>query len=284
MENQFFEKPILNSPYDYPAKHWELVEGQPTQKIVENRRRADFITPIPKPRKRKKVKKTEEQVEIVFDEGKGISTAQQQYDQAPINDELRTYVDTWRHLPKSAWQVTPETARLLHHWRNHEFSSIRPFFCQVEAVETAIWLTEVAPNSKAGKRFINHLANANNDANPELMRLALKLATGAGKTTVMAMLIAWQTINAARRPNSKKFTCGFLIVAPGLTIKDRLRVLQPNDPYKSLKRSLKAEINEEAWETLNSDTSRPFKEPSSGRIAVKVINHLGDEVMKVFKV
>jgi type III restriction enzyme len=62
------------------------------------------------------------------------------------------------------------------------------------------------------------------------MRLALKLATGAGKTTVMAMLIAWQTINAVRRPGSKKFTRGFLIVAPGLTIRDRLRVLQPNDP------------------------------------------------------
>ena len=62
------------------------------------------------------------------------------------------------------------------------------------------------------------------------MRLALKLATGAGKTTVMAMLIAWQTINAVRRPNSKNFSRGFLIVAPGLTIKDRLRVLQPNDP------------------------------------------------------
>ena len=62
------------------------------------------------------------------------------------------------------------------------------------------------------------------------MRLALKLATGAGKTTVMAMLIAWQTINAVRRPGSKNFTRGFLVVCPGLTIKDRLRVLQPNDP------------------------------------------------------
>ena len=62
------------------------------------------------------------------------------------------------------------------------------------------------------------------------MRLALKLATGAGKTTVMAMLIAWQTINAVRRPSSKQFTRGFLVVTPGLTIRDRLRVLQPNDP------------------------------------------------------
>ncbi len=110
----------------------------------------------------------------------------------------------WRNLPNpNDWQVTPETARLLQHWRHHEFTDVRPFFCQVEAVETAIWLTEVAPHSARGQRFLEHLANANRDANPELMRLALKLATGAGKTTVMAMLIAWQTINAVRRPGSK---------------------------------------------------------------------------------
>lgn len=60
--------------------------------------------------------------------------------------------------------------------------------------------------------------------------------------------------------------------------------LGANDPYKSLKTTLKAEINEDAWSTLNSDTSRPFDKPRSGRIAVKVINHLGDEVMKVFRV
>jgi len=112
-----------------------------------------------------------------------------------------------------------------------KFSGVRPFFCQVEAVETIIWLSEVAPQmGKIGQNFVDHLANANNDANPELMRLALKLATGAGKTTVIAMIIAWQAINAARRPTSKKFTHGFLLVAPVLTIRDRLRVLQPNDP------------------------------------------------------
>jgi len=108
---------------------------------------------------------------------------------------------------------------------------IRPFFCQVEAVETAIWLTEVAPKlGKQRDRFLNHLKQSNLEANPDLFRLALKLATGAGKTTVMAMLIAWQTVNAVRRPGSGKYTRGFLIVAPGITIKDRLRVLQPSDP------------------------------------------------------
>ena len=230
MGNRFFEQPILNSPYGHPNRHWELDdEGQPTQKIIESRRRAKYIVPIPKPKKRRKSSK---QQEFVFDEGRGISTEEQQYDPTPIINELRQYVDDWRKHPNpNQWQVTPETARLLAYWRHHQFNSIRPFFCQVEAVETFIWLTEVAPQiGKQGGKFLEHLANANNDANPDLNRLALKLATGTGKTTVMAMLIAWQTINAVRHPNSKRFTRGFLIVAPGLTIRDRLRVLYPNDP------------------------------------------------------
>jgi type III restriction enzyme len=229
MSNPFFDHPILNSPYDCPAKHWELNEdGQPTEKVLEARRRAQFITPIPKPKKRKTAAK---QQTFVFDDGKGLSTQEQQYDPTSIINEVRGYVDSWRSLPNpNQWQVTPETARLLQYWRHHRFSGVRPFFCQVEAVETAIWLTEVAPQSRHGKRILDHLAAANRDANPELLRLALKLATGAGKTTVMAMLIAWQTINAVRRPGSRNFTRGFLICAPGLTIKDRLRVLQPNDP------------------------------------------------------
>jgi type III restriction enzyme len=230
MSNPFFEHPILNSPYECPPRHWELdSQGQPTQRIIERRRRAEFITPIPKPKKRKAAAADQEQ--IVFDEGKGLSTAKQQYDATSVINEIRSFVDQWRSQPNpNLWQVTPETARLLQHWRHYKFSDLRPFFCQVEAAETAIWLTEVAPNTAAGRRILELLSAANREANPELMRLALKLATGAGKTTVMAMLIAWQTINAVRRPNSKNFSKGFLVVAPGLTIKDRLRVLQPNDP------------------------------------------------------
>ena len=229
MATEFFEHPILNSPYEYPARHWELDEaGQPTQRIIEQRRDAKFITPIPKPRKRKAANT---QSGFVFDEGKGLSTEKQQYETTSRINEVRHAVDGWRSLPNpNQWRVTPETARLLQHWRHHKFSDIRPFFCQVEAVETAIWLIEVAPQSRNGKRILENLVAANKEANPELFRIALKLATGAGKTTVMAMLIAWQTINAVRHPGSKTFTRGFLICAPGLTIKDRLRVLQPGDP------------------------------------------------------
>ena len=225
---QFFDRPILNSPYEYPARHWELDQsGQPTNRILDHRRRVSFITPIPKP---KKVKGGQQKLDL--DEAASqVATDDQQYELAQTINSVRNAVDRWRALTDlGEWRVTPETARLLHHWRHHRFNDIRPFFCQVEAVETAIWLTEVAPKLAAGRRFLEHLDATNREANPALSRLALKLATGAGKTTVMAMLIAWQTINAVRRPSSKRFTRGFLVVTPGITIKDRLRVLQPNDP------------------------------------------------------
>ncbi|HKX09962.1 MAG TPA: UvrD-helicase domain-containing protein [Stellaceae bacterium] len=208
VSNPFFDHPILNSPYEYPRRHWELdPSGQPTQRIMPSRRRAAFITPIPKPKKRKK--KGAGQAEMVFDEGKGLSSKGQQYDPTSIINEVRQNVDAWRALPHpSQWQVTPETARLLQHWRHHRFGDVRPFFCQVEAVETAIWLTEVAPQTRNGKRLLDHLEAANKDNNPELSRLALKLATGAGKTTVMSMLIAWQTVNAVRHSGSTARTPG----------------------------------------------------------------------------
>jgi type III restriction enzyme len=229
--DSFFDHPILNSPYACPARHWELSDdGQPTGRILAYRRTAKYITPVPKPRKRRD-KANHQQGELLLDEGAGISTEQQQYDPVPVINALRQRVDAWRALPNPAdWGVTPETARLLQHWRSHPFSGLRPFFCQVEAIETLIWLTEVAPDDRAGRTFLEHLRNANHGANPDLSRLALKLATGAGKTTVMALIIIWQTVNAVRRPTAKKFTRGFLVVTPGLTIRDRLRVLLPNDP------------------------------------------------------
>jgi len=229
MSNSFFDQPILNSPYAEPKLHWKLDEtGQPTQEINDNRRPASFITPIPNPQKNKGKSRQRELFEDAT--AKSISNDRQEYELTAIINDLRHTVSEWRKLDPKIWKVTPETARLLQHWRHHKFSGYRPFFCQLEAVETAIWLTEVALNDrKKGERFLVRLKTANDDANPGLPRLALKLATGAGKTTVMAMLIAWQTINSVRYPNNKRFTHGFLVVTPGITIKDRLRVLLPTD-------------------------------------------------------
>ena len=227
----FFEQPVLNSPYRYPERHWELDEtGQPTRNVLAGRRGAKFVTPVPAPRK-----DASEQERLELRDAAGVSADGQQYaDVAELIGGVRRAVDAWRALPNPRdWGVTPETQRLLRHWREHEFTGARPFFCQREAVETIIWLSEVAPKlgrNAEGRRFLRHLDAANAEANPELARRALKLATGAGKTTVMAMIIAWQTVNALRRPGSRQFTRGFLVVAPGITIKDRLRVLQPNDP------------------------------------------------------
>jgi type III restriction enzyme len=247
MPDSFFDHPILNSPYKYPSRHWELDEsGQPTHKIIEYRRKAAFITPIPKPKKQKS-KRSPKEKELGLDTGTKVADEKQKYDTTSMINQIRQNVDQWRTLHLSQWQVTPETARLLQHWRTHQFVGIRPFFCQIEAVETVIWLTEVAPHFEEGKKILNYLAAANNDSNPELMRLALKMATGAGKTTVMAMIIAWQTVNSLRRPGSKNFTHGFLVVTPGLTIKDRLRVLKPNDPdsYYSSRELIPSDMVEE---------------------------------------
>jgi type III restriction enzyme len=97
MDNPFFDHPILNSPYEYPRRYWELDDqGQPTQQIIERRRRAEFITPIPKPKKRKGLT---DQQQIIFDEGKGLSTQKQQYDSTAIINRVRQEVDQWRSLP-----------------------------------------------------------------------------------------------------------------------------------------------------------------------------------------
>ena len=236
MSERFFNDPILNSPYERPTQHWELVEGIPTEESVQGRRESRLITPIPQPKKRGGKGEQVQQRSLGIG-AQELSDAKQQYEVTQQINSIRSLVAEWRQAPESQWKVTPETARLLKHWRHHEFQGIRPFFCQIEAAETAIYLTEVAPElGKRGKDVLEKLESANAEANPGLLRLALKLATGAGKTTVMAMLIAWQTINAARHPGSSRFTKGFLVVAPGLTIRDRLRVLLPNDSESYFKR------------------------------------------------
>ncbi|MEN3792173.1 DEAD/DEAH box helicase family protein [Fulvimarina sp. MAC3] len=225
MATPFYEQPILNSPYHFPTRHHCLDDrGQPTAlDPLPGRRRSKYLTPVPTAKRRRA-----DQAELAFHTQEGEPGT---YSENPIVNEIRTHLSAWRSLPNPAdWSVSPTTQRLLLHWRQYAFEGPRPFFCQLEAVETAIWLSEVAPkNSKRYASLFSYLETANLNANPELMRLALKLATGAGKTTVMAMLIAWQTLNAVRSPSSKRFSKSFLIVTPGITIRDRLRVLLPAD-------------------------------------------------------
>ena len=124
--------------------------------------------------------------------------------------------------------TTATTRHLLEYW-NDEERERRLFFCQIEALETAIYITEVA--GKYGDAWIeNTLREANNSSNPGLPRMAFKMATGSGKTVVMAMLIAWQALNKLANSQDARFTDTFLLISPGITIRDRLRVLLPNDP------------------------------------------------------
>ena len=215
--SSFYDRPILNSPYRAPELHHPLdkngqpLEGQPEQ----GRRPSRFIVPVPASRKR--------------NAGAQASLDLETYTENALINEIRGYVEAWRRLRNPVdWGVTAISRRLLEHWRDPNFVGAPPFFCQIEAVETIIWLTEVAPRRDATKRLLDQIAKANEEANPELLRVAMKMATGSGKTTVMAMLIAWQAVNAARK-DSKDFSRAFLIITPGITIKDRLRVLLPSE-------------------------------------------------------
>ena len=141
-----------------------------------------------------------------------------------IND-LRRDVDLWRQ--RGFHGTTPTSKNLLEHWADPDREN-RMLFCQREAAETAIFLAEVA--GRHGYRdWRRELDEQNAAHNADLPRVALKMATGAGKTVVMAMLIAWQTLNKLASPRDARFSRRFLIVTPGITIRDRLRVLLPED-------------------------------------------------------
>lgn len=215
---KFDKNPILNSPYRSPEKHWKLDKsGLPTGAIEPSRRRSTYLIPVP-PVKRKK---HTAQSELIAEESNETENT--------LVKPIRQEVEAWRRLPLPKSGVTYATQELLKHWRS-EATLPRLFFCQLEAIETLIWLNEIAPNTREGRKWLEEIAKHNEAANPGLVRFATKMATGAGKTVVMAMLIAYHAINKARLPKSSVFVNHFLIITPGITIKDRLRVLLPQDP------------------------------------------------------
>ena len=208
---------ILNGPFEEPSRHWRFDAEGITDEVVEGRRPSAYFMPIPASKRKKAA-----QQEIVFQEW-----SEDRIEETRFVNELRDEVTRWR---ETGWHGATHTSKaLLRHWTDPGRAR-RLYFAQVEAVETAIWLAEVAPDTGKGRYFLNELTRFGEDANPGLFRVAHKMATGTGKTVVAGMLIAWQALNKAADPKSKKHSDAFMLVGPGLTIKDRLRVLMPSDP------------------------------------------------------
>ena len=188
---------IINSPYENPARHLKYIREIRRFELVEGRRPAGYVV-------------ASEHSDSFDDPGYFI--------ELPLVNKIRERVDKWRDARYLG--ITSITKDLLEHWKNPE-REIRLFFCQIEAIETLIWLIE-APDSE--KQGIDIPCDGG-----EFHRLCSKMATGSGKTIVMALLIAWQILNKVTYPRDIRFSKNFLVVAPGLTVKRRLKVLTPSD-------------------------------------------------------
>ncbi len=215
MTQVVIENPILNSPFAEPERHFRFDDDGITNEIISGRRSSSYFVPIAAPKKRGK--------QLSFE----TEWTNDRLEENPLVNQIRARVSLWRQGGYPG--VTPTTSKLLEYWTDPERER-KLFFCQIEALETEIYITEVA--KKFGDAWIeNTLRDKNDLSNPGLPRIAFKMATGSGKTVVMAMLIAWQALNKLATPQDARFTDAFLIVTPGITIRDRLRVLLPNDPH-----------------------------------------------------
>ena len=212
--------PILNSPYDPPERYFALGANGPTGEIRPGRRPSESFIPTPVSKKRGKNADSAEQESLeLFD-----TTGERREENSLIND-IRQRVELWR--ARGYPHVTPISRKLMQYWGDPAREE-RVLFCQREAAETAIYLAEVA-GRHGEPDFRTRLDPENALHNNGLPRVALKMATGTGKTIVMCMLIAWQVCNKAYNKRDARFTSRFLVIAPGITIRDRLRVIYPQD-------------------------------------------------------
>jgi type III restriction enzyme len=211
------ENPILNSPFEVPTRHFRFDDEGITDEVADGRRPSQYFMPIPASKRRagaqQELSLTEQSVDRI--------------EETRFVNELRHRVTAWRLSGYP--HVTGVSRRLLEYWTDSDRER-KLFFAQIEALETVIFLAEAAGKETGGAYFANELRRFSEDANPGLFRVATKMATGTGKTVVMAMIIAWQTLNKANNPQSRTFSDAFLVVCPGITIRDRLRVLLPSDP------------------------------------------------------
>ncbi|MBW2341842.1 MAG: DEAD/DEAH box helicase family protein [Deltaproteobacteria bacterium] len=222
MEQVVIENPVINSPFEEPQRHFRFTEEGITNEIIERRRISSYFIPVPRPKKKGK------QQQLSFE----TEWTQDRIKENKFINQIRRRVAMWRQ--GGYLGITKITARLLEYWQRPEREP-KLFFCQIEALETLIYITEAA--KKYSDAWIeNELRRANEDANPLLYRIACKMATGSGKTVVMAMIIAWHVLNKNANKQDARFSDAFLIVTPGITIRDRLRVLLPSDPQNYYKK------------------------------------------------
>lgn len=262
MADVVIENPVLNSSFEEPKRHFRFTEDGITDEIVEERRISQYFVPIPRAKK-KSAKQLSFETEW---------TADRVEENKEIN-RIRERVAIWR---KGGYVgITKTTARLLEYWKREDRER-RLFFCQIEALETAIWITEVAP--RYGEAWVENLLHEKNaQSNPLLYRIAFKMATGSGKTLVMAMLIAWQALNKIANSQDARFSDSFLIVTPGITIKDRLRVLLPNDPQNYYKQhdiipaDLLSELDKAKFVITNFHAFKLRERVSAGKLTKAIL-------------
>ena len=234
---------IINSPYTEPSQHWEFVEEEQPLEPTEGRRIAGYMVADPKAKPY---------------QDRGI------FVELPLVNQIRKRVTAWRDAGYPG--ITGITKALLDHWKDDEQREFPFFFCQIEAIETLIWLIEAPASEKTG-------IDIPTDGG-EFRRLCSKLATGTGKTVVMAMLIAWQAINRATYPRDGRFSQNVFIVAPNLTVRERLSVLVPSktqnyyDEFGIVPTSLREKLHQAKilirnWHALSWETEEKISKKKS---------------------
>lgn len=199
MSQKGIDQLIINSPYAEPKEHWLYIRETQEFERKPGRRKSGYW------------RSTARTANNFDDPGEFV--------EIELVNKIRPRVKAWRE--KGYPNVTGITRKLLQYWQDPSQRDQKLFWCQIEAVETAVWLAEANPSEKQG------IAIPNDGSLWE--RQCLKLATGTGKTVVMAMLIAWQALNKISNPKDARFSKNILVIAPGLTVKDRLQVLLPEN-------------------------------------------------------
>ena len=235
MKQVVIENPILNSPFEEPRRHFKFTEDGITDEIVEDRRVSQYLIPIPRPKK-KSPKQLSFETQWTAD----------RIEENRLINQIRGAVAKWR---KGGYiGITKTSSRLLEYWKRPERER-KLFFCQIEALETAIWIAEVA--GKYGEAWIEN---------------RLREYARSNSTDDIACWFIDTDYNEET----------FIVRHAYFTGAD--------EPYEKLKHVLRAEIDESAWSALYSTISYLFEKPKTGKIVVKVINHYGDEVLKVYAV